>query len=154
MMFHQLTVLSKGGGELFIPVDNVQTMGIRPLLEKTEIAKLLDQLKKPSKAANTWRQRTVDNLRLFASGSAFDLAEIVESLTELNDERSLSLNDRKRLDRARRLLVCEISEVMGETEQEAELQVDEALKARKEEVKADCLTKRDLSDACNQNEHL
>jgi hypothetical protein len=32
-------------------------------------------------------------------------------------------------------LVCEISEVMGETAQEAELQVDQALKTRKEEVK-------------------
>lgn len=153
MMFHQLTVLSKGGGELFIPVDNVRTTGIRPLLEKTEITKLLEQLGKPGKAASTWRQRTIDSLRLFASGSAFDLAEIVESLTELNEERTLSVNDRKKLDRARRLLVCEMSEATGETEQEAELQLDQALKARKEEVKADCMIEEDSSDACNQNEH-
>jgi len=153
MMFHQLIVLSNGGGELFIPVDKVPTLGIRPLLEKSEITKLLDQLGKPGKVAHTSRQRYVHNLRLFASGSAFDLAEIVESLTGLSEERSLSVNDRKRLDRAKGLLVCEISEVMGVTDQEAELQVEYALRARKEEVRAGCVIGGDFSDGCNQDEH-
>jgi len=35
------------------------------------------------------------------------------------------------LDKARRILVCEISEVMSETRSAAEEQVDQALKARK-----------------------
>ncbi len=152
VMFHQLTVLSNGGGELFIPVDNAPTNGIRPLLEKTEITRLLDQLRKPGKAARTWRQRFEDNRKLFASGSAFDLAEIVESLTGLKEDRTLSITDRRRLDRARRLLVCEISEVLGLTEQEAELRVDQALNARKEEVKADCIPEEDSPDAFNQGE--
>lgn len=152
MMFHQLTVLSNGGGELFIPVDNVPTIGIRPLLEKSEITRLLAQLRKRVKVVYTWRQRFVDNIRLFASGSAFDLAEIIESLTGLNEVRSLSVNDRKKLDRAKKLLVCEISEVMCVTQQEAELQVEHALRERKEEVRAGCVIEEVLSDACNQNE--
>jgi hypothetical protein len=35
------------------------------------------------------------------------------------------------LDRARRMLICEISEVMGETKSAAEEQVDQALNMRK-----------------------
>jgi hypothetical protein len=35
------------------------------------------------------------------------------------------------LDRARRILICEISEVMGETKSAAEQQVDQALNMRK-----------------------
>lgn len=132
VMFHQLIVLDEGGGDLFVPVDKATSIGIRLLLEKSEIPNLLDHLKKPAKAVDTWRQRIVNDLKLFASGSAFDLAEIVESLTELNETKDLSFAEGKRLEKARRLLVCEISEVTGETKQEAERQVDKALKARKE----------------------
>ena len=74
----------------------------------------------------------MDSLKMFSSGSAFDLAEIVESLTHLGESKSLSTRDKWTLERARKLLVCEISEVMGEAKSAAEEQVDKALAARKE----------------------
>ena len=131
MMFYQLLVLNEAGGDLFVPVDNVRAIGIRPLLERSEIPKLLNRLKQPTQSADTWKQRAVDNQKLFATGSAFDLAEVVESLTELSETKALSFGEHKTLDRAKRLLICEISEVMSETEGEAEEEVDQALKARK-----------------------
>jgi RNA polymerase-interacting CarD/CdnL/TRCF family regulator len=73
----------------------------------------------------------MDNIKLLASGSAFDLAKVVESLTALNATKALSPRDRQTLDRARRILICEISEVMGETKSAAEEQVDKALELGK-----------------------
>jgi RNA polymerase-interacting CarD/CdnL/TRCF family regulator len=134
VMFYQLTILNEGGGLLFVPVSKVSSVGMRPLLSKSEIPKLLDHLKKPTKGDDTWRERIANNLKLFATGSAFDLAEIVESLTELSERKSLSFAECKRLDQARALLICEICEVTGETKEEAELQVNDALKARVNEV--------------------
>lgn len=131
LMFYQLVVLSEGG-DLFIPVDKVKTVGIRLLLEESEIPQLLDRLKKPAKAVDGWKQRNLENLRLFASGSAFDLAEIVETLTELSETKALSFGESSKLKKAKRLLICEISEVTGETKEDVEQQVDDALKARKE----------------------
>ncbi len=128
--FHHLTVLD-GGGELLVPVDRAQVRGIRELLDKTEIPKLLDRLKKPSKAAEKWNQRNRDNLILFNSGSAFDLAEIVESMSGLRETKRLQPSDRQTLERARKLLACEISEVMGETRSEAEEKIDTALEGQK-----------------------
>jgi CarD family transcriptional regulator len=128
--FHHLTVLD-GGGELFVPVDKAEAKGIRRLLDRSEIPKLLDHLKKASMPAERWNQRTLDNLKLFTSGSAFDLAEIVESLCELRKTKVLSSGDRQTLERARKLLVCEISEVMGETKSAAEEKIDQALEGRK-----------------------
>jgi len=128
--FHHLTVLD-GGGELLVPVDRALARGIRELLDKTEIPKLLDRLKKPSKAAEKWNQRNRDNLILFNSGSAFDLAEIVESMSGLRETKRLQPSDRQTLERARKLLVCEISEVMGETKSAAEEKIDKALEGRK-----------------------
>src|SRR6185295_626269 len=107
-----------------------KTIGLRPLLKKPEIPRLLDQLKRPSKASADRKQRVRDNLKLLLSGSAFDLAEIVESLSELVETKALSQGERGTLERAKRLLVCEIAEVTGETKEEVEEQVDRALIAR------------------------
>jgi RNA polymerase-interacting CarD/CdnL/TRCF family regulator len=132
VMFYQLVVLSDGGGKLFVPVDKASAAGIRPLLKKAEVPRLLDQLTRPAQLADDYRQRARDNSRLLASGSAFDLAEIVESLTRLGETKSLSMAERKSLEKARSLLVCEISEVVGGTKEEADRQVEEALRAGKE----------------------
>jgi RNA polymerase-interacting CarD/CdnL/TRCF family regulator len=129
--FYQLVPLEGGGGEVFVPIDKSQAIGIRELLKKSEIPKLLGRFKQPSGSAGNWKQRAMNNAKLFASGSAFDLAEIVESLTELSETKTLSPGDRRALDRARKLLACEISEVTGETKSAAEEHIDKALKGWK-----------------------
>ena len=128
--FYQLAPLEGGGGGVFVPVDKAHALGIRGLLKRSEIPELLGQFKQSSGSAGNWKQRAMDNAKLFASGSAFDLAEIVESLTELSETKTLSPGDRYALDRARKLLVCEISEVMGKTKSAVAEQLDNALKAR------------------------
>jgi RNA polymerase-interacting CarD/CdnL/TRCF family regulator len=100
------------------------------MMKKSEIPGLLAHLKKSAKAADNWKQRAADNMKLFTSGSPFDLAEIVASLTELSSTRALTLGESGTLGRARKLLISEISEVMGETKTEAAAHVDHALNAR------------------------
>jgi len=130
MTFYELSVLNDGRGTMLVAVEKAKTIGLRPLLKKPEIPRLLDQLKRPSKASSDRKQRVRDNLKLLLSGSAFDLAEIVESLSELVETKALSQGERGTLERAKRLLVCEIAEVTGETKEEVEQQVDRALIAR------------------------
>ncbi|MGH7829683.1 MAG: CarD family transcriptional regulator [Candidatus Binatia bacterium] len=131
--FYRLAPLEGGGGEVFVPVDKAQAIGIRALLKRSEIPKLLGQFKKASRSAGNWKQRAMDNVKLFASGSAFDLAEVVESLTELSETKTLSPRDKETLERARKLLISEISEVTGETKSAAGERIDQALKMRKRE---------------------
>ncbi len=131
--FYHLVVLDDNGGELFVPVEKAQTIGLRLLLERSEIPKLLGQLEKTTGTAKDWKQRAIDNSKLLTSGSAFDLAEVVKSLTELSETKALSYGEHRTLERARRLLVCEVSEVMGEAKSTVEEQVNKALKARKAE---------------------
>ena len=131
--FYRLALLDDSGGELFVPVDKVQSIGIRPLLNRSDIPKLLDLLKEPSGADKDWKQRADDNFKLLTSGSTFDLAEVVKSLTKLGRKRELSFRESQTLEKARKLLIGEISEVMGETKSATEEQIDEALRARKSE---------------------
>jgi CarD family transcriptional regulator len=133
--FYHLVVLDDGGGELFVPVDKVNDMGIRQMLPKADIPKLLGQLKKAAKTAKprtarNWKQRAVDNLKLFTSGSAFDLVKVIESLNDLSGTRALTPSEKSTLERARKLLIGEISEVMEESKNVIAEQLDEALKTR------------------------
>jgi CarD family transcriptional regulator len=136
MRFYHLSVLDDGG-DLFVPMDKITTVGMRPLLKRSEIPAVLNHLKAKllaqPRAAYHYSQRALLNTQLITSGSAFDLAEIVSSLTEFGAARSLSYGQKKTLDKAKRLLIGEISEVTGETKQEVEAQIDQVLKTRKEE---------------------
>jgi len=131
MMFYHLIVLDDNRGDLFVPVEKARSIGVRLLIKKAEVPGLLAHLKKSAKTADNWKQRATDNLKLFASGSPYDLAEVVASLTELGIARSLTLGETGTLGRAKRLLICEISEVTGETKAAVEEQVDHALRAPK-----------------------
>jgi CarD family transcriptional regulator, regulator of rRNA transcription len=132
MMFYHLTMLDDNRGDLFVPVEKARAIGVRLLIKKAEIPGLLAHLKKSVKTADNWKRRATDNLKLLTSGSPFDLAEIVASLTELSTTRSLTLGESGTLGRARRLLIGEIAEVTGETRAAVEEQVDCALKAPKD----------------------
>lgn len=127
--FYRLAVLDDNGGELFVPLDKVRTLGIRQLLKKSDIPKLLHELKKAAGTVKNWKQRAIDNSKLLSSGSAFDLAQVVKSLTQLGETKALTSRDRHTLDRAKKILICEIAEVMEETKSAAEEQVDHALQA-------------------------
>ena len=133
MSFYHLAILDDRGGRLLVPTDKIHALGIRRLLEKSEIPKLFGQLRKAAGPATNWKQRAIEHSKLLTSGSPFDLAAVVESLTELNDTKALSPRERETLDRAKKFLICEISEVTGETRSAAEEYIDQALKARRKQ---------------------
>jgi RNA polymerase-interacting CarD/CdnL/TRCF family regulator len=66
-------------------------------------------------------------LRLFASGAALDLADLIALLTDIGSINRF--NGDGLLEKARRLLAREIAEVLGESESDAEASIDEALAA-------------------------
>lgn len=129
--FYRLQLLDDHGGELFVPVDKAQKIGIRPLLERSDIPVLLQQLMNVVQVNQDWKQRAHENMKLINSGSAYDLARVVESLTGLSKRKALSFRENQLLEKARRLLISEISEVIGKSRRIAEEQVDQALKVQK-----------------------
>jgi CarD family transcriptional regulator len=131
--FYRLILLDGSKAELFVPVDSLHDLHIRPLLDRSEIPELLGHLQAGGEtiedcgAAKNWRQRELDSLKLFKSGSLFDLADRIESLTQLSGTKTLAADERETLYRARKLLVCEISEVMDESKRVAEARIDSVL---------------------------
>jgi RNA polymerase-interacting CarD/CdnL/TRCF family regulator len=131
--FYRLAVLDDSKAEVFVPVETVRDLRVRALVDRSEIPKILGRLKTGTRmakdfgTAKNWRQRNQENLKLFSSGSVFDLADVVESLTDLSRTKTLSPHQRETLDRARKLLVCEISEVMDESRSASEARIDSVL---------------------------
>ncbi len=129
MSFYQLLVLDEEGGNLFVPVEKALTIGIRRLLDLSAIPRLLTQLQEPAQPATLWKQRAADNQKLFASGSAFDLATVIQSLTQLSLTKSLSFGESKTLERAKKLLIGELAEVLCLAKEKVEAKIDQALAA-------------------------
>jgi len=61
--FYHLVALYDSGGELFVPVDKVRAIGIRPLAQRSDIPKLQDHLMETTKVAKDWKQRANDILK-------------------------------------------------------------------------------------------
>src|SRR5262249_5720293 len=88
---YQLRVLVDGGGHLFVPLDKVKSVGMRPLLKRSQMPRLLARLGERTRSIDDHRQRAIENSKLLASGSALALAGVVESLTDLARTKSLSI---------------------------------------------------------------
>jgi RNA polymerase-interacting CarD/CdnL/TRCF family regulator len=138
--FYRLALLDDSRAELFVPVAKSRDLHLRALLNRSEIPKLLGHLKTRARVtkdlgtAKNWRQREIDNLKLFNTGSIFELAHLVESLTQLSGTKTLAPHDRDTLYRARKLLICEISEVMAESKTAAEARIDNVLEPGKNKL--------------------
>lgn len=138
--FYRLALLDDSGAELFVPVEQSSDLHIRALLDRSEIPKLLDNLKTRAGAAKdfaapkNWRGRNLENLKLFNSGSIFELARMVESLTQLSGTKTLAPHEREALERARKLVVSEIAAVMDESKSAAEARIDSALESGKKKT--------------------
>src|SRR5207237_10714634 len=93
-----------------------------------------DRVTKNLGTAKNGPQRELDNLNRIRSGPTFDLARIVESLNQLSSTKTLASHERETLYRARKLLICEISEVMDESKTPAEARIDSVLEPAKNKL--------------------
>src|SRR5690348_15362901 len=74
-----------------------------------------------------WKGRFKDNSDKMRSGSIYEVADVLKSLTFLAKSKSLSFREKRMLDRAKFLIISEVSEVMRETAASIEGRVDRAL---------------------------
>ena len=113
---------------VLVPVDNVDGVGLRRAIGDEEIDRLFGLLG-DGKIDNhqNWKGRFKDNSDKMRTGSIYDMCDVLKSLTFLSKSKSLSFREKRMLDRAKALIVSEISEVMREKALEIEAKVDSAL---------------------------
>src|SRR4249919_3557723 len=124
--FYQLRMANET--TVFVPVDNVDGVGLRRAISDEEIERLFSLLG-DGKIDNhqNWKGRFKDNSDRMRTGSIYDVVEVLKSLTFLSKSKSLSFREKRMLDRAKFLVVSEITEVLNEKTPAVEVKVDRAL---------------------------
>jgi len=113
---------------VLVPLDNVDGVGLRRAIGDQEIERLFGLLG-DGKIDNhqNWKGRFKDNSDRMRTGSIYDVVEVLKSLTFLARSKNLSFREKRMLDRAKFLIVSEVSEVMRESAPAIEARVEHAL---------------------------
>jgi CarD family transcriptional regulator len=109
---------------ILIPVSSVREMGIRKLVSEDKVRKIYEFMKDGIvDVSKNWKGRHKEHEELMKTGSLLDLAFVLKSLYFLNLTKPLSFREKKMMERAKVLLVSEISEVIDTPKNEVEERV-------------------------------
>jgi len=86
-------------------------IGIRRPVSEGTIRKIFNFIRnEPVDVTMDWKGRYKEHLNLMKSGTLFDVATVLKSLYYLSLIKPLSFREKKMLEKAKELLICEISE--------------------------------------------
>jgi CarD family transcriptional regulator len=109
-MFFMLKII-ENGMTIMIPKDNVKAVGLREVIRKLEVHKVIHILKDRDVTVDTqtWNRRYREYMEKINTGSIFEIAEVLRDLHLLKHEKELSFGERKIMDTAKNLLVKELA---------------------------------------------
>ena len=120
--------LAYGDLTLMVPVDSTQDVGLRNVVAKKEVTKVLDVLRQDeSKMASNWSRRFKNNIEKLRSGDIYQVAEVVRNLAIRERQKGLSAGEKRMLTKARQILVSELVFATSGTEEKAEGMIDKVL---------------------------
>ena len=113
---------------VLVPIENVDGVGLRRAVGDEDVKKLFSLLGN-GKIDNhqNWKGRFKDNSDKMRTGSIYDVVDVLKNLTLLAQSKNLSFREKRMLDRAKFLVVSEISEVMGDSAADIDQKVAKAL---------------------------
>lgn len=96
---------------IMIPVNNVESVGLRDIIDTEEVTKVYEIMKKRDIPPDnqTWNRRYRDYMEKIKTGSVYEVAEVLRDLYLLKVDKDLSFGERKMLDTAESLLLKELS---------------------------------------------
>ncbi len=97
---------------VLVPASNAEEMGIRKPVSEDSVEDIFKFLKKKEvDVTSDWKGRYKEHVNLMRSGTIFDMASVLKSLYYLSLIKPLSFREKKMLEKAKEMLVMEISEV-------------------------------------------
>lgn len=104
---------------VMVPFSHVEEIGLRKVTRNGEVSRVLGFLS--DGACNSkadWKNRFKDNSDKMRSGTLLGIAEVLKTLLVLQSDKPLSFREKKMLDRARHMLITELSISRGLREAE------------------------------------
>src|SRR5580700_7142555 len=95
---------------VMVPFSNAANIGLRRVTKDREISRILSYLSNGWSDVNSdWKIRFKENTVRMQSGDLFQAAEVFKGLLQIHVEKPLSFREKKMLERARHMLIAEIS---------------------------------------------
>lgn len=125
--FYMVTIINSGM-KVMIPVDKAKEIGLRSIISKREVNKVLELLKKKEVITeDDWKLRYQGNFDKVKSGSIYEVGEVARDLYRRGREKELSIMERKLYENAYQLVIHEIALAKNIDTEEAGNLVSEAL---------------------------
>jgi CarD family transcriptional regulator len=103
-----------------VPFSHVADVGLRKVTRTSEIQKMLDFLSTGiSRHCADWKNRFKENSEKMRVGAMLDTAVVMKGLLRQQQDKPLSFREKKMLDRARHMLLTEISSSRAVTMEDA-----------------------------------
>lgn len=116
--------------KIMIPTVSSDNVGLRAIISKKEVEKVLDILKDRDSeiGTQTWNRRYREYMEKIKTGSIHEVAAVLRDLYLLSVDKDLSYGERKMMDTAKSLLVTEISLARKVDELKIEKLIDDLFK--------------------------
>ncbi len=107
--YYMITIISNGM-KVMIPVSNAKEIGIRSIIPKKDIKKVMAILETEAVAIEEdWKLRYQNNIDKVKSGSIYEVAEVARDLFKRGSEKELSIMERKLYENAYQLITYEVA---------------------------------------------
>jgi CarD family transcriptional regulator len=101
--------LPMGDMKAMVPLDKASEIGLRQVVDESEVLKVLEVLKSDTtKMSTNWNHRYRENMDKIKSGSIYQIAEVVRNLAVRDHQKGLSTGEKKMYENARRILLSEL----------------------------------------------
>ncbi len=110
---------------IMIPAQNINEIGLRPLIKKSQVKKVYEIFKSPAKpaASANWNRRHRDYMERVKTGSPFEVAAVMGELLAMRADKELSFGERKLLDMVKTLLVKELALAAEKSEESIDAEI-------------------------------
>ena len=133
--FYIMKVLENGMVNM-IPTWNVESVGLRDVISKKEVPKIIDVIKSKRELTidnQTWNRRYREYMDKIKTGSLYEVAEVFRDLSLLKFTKDLSFGERKLYDTAHTLLIKELSTAKNSDEKTVTKEIEALFGSTKKE---------------------
>ncbi len=125
-----------GEMKVMVPVDSVEEVGIREIINEDEFKEVMSILRDDrSDMPQNWNRRYRANMDKIKSGDIYEIAAVVRNLLMLDMEKGLSTGERKMLSSSKQMLLSEMVLVTDKDIESVEAMVVEAIEYESEDKK-------------------
>lgn len=119
---------------VMVPINNITSVGLRRIVAKKEVPKILKILRKRNKNNHSstngnlsWNKRYREYADKIKSGDIFEVAEVLKDIHHLRKGKELSFGEKRIMDDAFSLLVKEISISTKKKEESVSSEIEKLL---------------------------